>query len=773
MKTIYKIKFITTFLFLFPILFSCDALEQTTVSKFKVEQLSFEDVSSEGADVQIKFISTDVWVAESEVDWIEISDASGKGSEKSQVLPVRVSPNVSTSARVGKVVITSGKISKSVTISQQAGEELPEPEPDPKPDPEPEPEPECVAINTITKDGEYLVKGTVVAAGSTAYILADETGAVLVYDVDHDRRVMEVVMVRGTASRYNNRNTNVYQLIPSETEMLSTDASWSYDPQKIDGAAMGEMLGKTASCIEVEISGTLRIDGKYINIIVEGISNKVSVYYVDAEDYTLFDGKQVTVKGYVTGTYNFLYLLPYSVVENQTSDPDPDPDPEPDPEMDLIEDITSDGIYSVQGTVVAVGSNAYILADNTGAILVYQSGHGRSLKEVVKIDGNAYRYRGYKENVMQLVPSSTQLVSTGASWNYNPQVLTAATLDSMVGQTASCVEVQFEGSAYRSENYINFSVDGAACEASLSYIWADNYDYICSKKVRVKGYVTGTNSYLKVLPYDIEILGSAVTPDPDPEPDPEPEPDNNDPRGKKWMELPAMNDSNLGYYYHDFDMNGNTYRNYSFGWDDSNKVAIWMAYPLCSFYSDKKINRTDEWALDPLLGDASPYPGPGYAGDYDRGHQVPSADRLCCADANKQTFYGTNMTAQSNPFNGGPWGDLEGAVRDFRSDTTYVVTGCYVEDSNEWTTDTNGMRLKVPTAYFKAVLVLNNGTWTGGAYWSAHKNYDPNYNNWAISIDELEQKTGLDLFVNLPEKIGQSAAAAIEAAQPGDFKWWR
>ena len=32
-----------------------------------------------------------------------------------------------------------------------------------------------------------------------------------------------------------------------------------------------------------------------------------------------------------------------------------------------------------------------------------------------------------------------------------------------------------------------------------------------------------------------------------------------DPRKHKWMELPTMDDTNLGYYYHTFSMNGSTY----------------------------------------------------------------------------------------------------------------------------------------------------------------------------------------------------------------------
>ena len=43
-------------------------------------------------------------------------------------------------------------------------------------------------------------------------------------------------------------------------------------------------------------------------------------------------------------------------------------------------------------------------------------------------------------------------------------------------------------------------------------------------------------------------------------------------------------------------------------------------------------------------------------------------------------------------------------------------------------------------------------------------------NSQAMSIDALEQKLGLDFFVNLPAKIGEDAAKKIEASE--DKSWW-
>ena len=42
----------------------------------------------------------------------------------------------------------------------------------------------------------------------------------------------------------------------------------------------------------------------------------------------------------------------------------------------------------------------------------------------------------------------------------------------------------------------------------------------------------------------------------------------------------------------------------------------------------------------------------------------------------------------------------------------------------------------------------------------------------AMTIDELEEMTGYDFFVNLPAKVGQARADEIEAADPSVLRFW-
>ena len=157
---------------------------------------------------------------------------------------------------------------------------------------------------------------------------------------------------------------------------------------------------------------------------------------------------------------------------------------------------------------------------------------------------------------------------------------------------------------------------------------------------------------------------------------------------------------------------------------------------------------------------------------------MPSADRQSNRTANEQTFYGTNIAPQLNGHNTTIWSNLEGRIRSVASkaDTTYVVTGCVVDGATEFSTDTDGKTITIPVAFFKAVLRYKAGdanVWTAAGFYTDHKKYT-NIDLKAVSmtIDELEEKTGLDFFVNLTDKIGADKAADVEAQDPSAFSVW-
>lgn len=282
---------------------------------------------------------------------------------------------------------------------------------------------------------------------------------------------------------------------------------------------------------------------------------------------------------------------------------------------------------------------------------------------------------------------------------------------------------------------------------------------------------------------------SEIKPDPDPTPEPKP-------NETGWLELPSV-PAGTDFFTHSMTIGSVKTRNYSFIWDYDNLVAPWVAYPL-SRWNVGTGSRSDAWGLDPLL-DEDKQPvlhfrgySVGNSGRYDRGHQLPSADRPNIKGADPQknpnamTFYGTNMTPQLNGFNGGIWANLEGKVRSWAkgSDTLYVVTGCVVDypkgETVKYALDNNGKKVTVPTAYYKAVLrYMKNSTvgysgYSACAVWLDHKVYSTKTidSSYSMSVDDLEKRLNIDFFVNLPAKVGEETTARIEAEEPKDVAWW-
>lgn len=247
----------------------------------------------------------------------------------------------------------------------------------------------------------------------------------------------------------------------------------------------------------------------------------------------------------------------------------------------------------------------------------------------------------------------------------------------------------------------------------------------------------------------------------------------------KWMELPATSENDgLVVLHHGMQIGSKAARGYTAYWDKANMVSSWVAYPLTRKLIGYGTRREDAWGLlDPLLDeDEQPKLNMAYKagndGGYTRGHQVPSADRTAYT-VNGKTFYGTNMTPQNATFNEKIWNTLEEKVRTWAkssaTDTLYVVTGCITNGSTSYAYDNASKKVTVPVAYYKAILRLASGKYSACAFYLKHEaNSTSDIKPYAMSVKALEEKTGINFFVNLDSSV----AATVEAEDPTKNNWW-
>lgn len=260
-------------------------------------------------------------------------------------------------------------------------------------------------------------------------------------------------------------------------------------------------------------------------------------------------------------------------------------------------------------------------------------------------------------------------------------------------------------------------------------------------------------------------------------------------------EIPHLNDQNV-YADHYVTMDGVQILNYALEWDNTKRHANWVAFTFDTTTSADNVKRTDAWSVDPKLPAEMQVQESDHKNDgFDKGHLCASEDRVYLKEANEQTFYYSNMSPQLKDFNGGFWRKLETRVQTWgRStadgvyDKVYVTKGGTLNkllknfkgttvNGGTPTTDANGFTihgLACPEYYYMAVLSQKDDVFHAIAFLVPHKEgmtenpSSDELKEYVVSVDKLEEETGIDFFCNLPDVLENEVEAACNL---NDWAW--
>lgn len=202
---------------------------------------------------------------------------------------------------------------------------------------------------------------------------------------------------------------------------------------------------------------------------------------------------------------------------------------------------------------------------------------------------------------------------------------------------------------------------------------------------------------------------------------------------------------------------------YSISYSEQDEQAEWVAYTLTKENLNKPwVKRKDTFLPDSKVKSKSSTPNDYRGSGYDRGHLVPAADMAFSEEAMQETFFMSNISPQSHNFNGGIWRELEELTRNWakKMGKLYVVTGPVLTYEPKGYIGDN--KVAIPAAFFKVLLDLSAPGSKGIGFVIPNEvSFDPLY-KFAVSIDRVEEISGLDFFPDLLEN-------EEEAQLEGDF----
>ena len=269
-----------------------------------------------------------------------------------------------------------------------------------------------------------------------------------------------------------------------------------------------------------------------------------------------------------------------------------------------------------------------------------------------------------------------------------------------------------------------------------------------------------------------QLAGNGSNPVPDPE----------KPSGyASMLEIPALKGGSMNQFItHTTKRNGKDYPTYSLEYSYKYKHSYWIAYRFDNT-TGGNVGRNEAYKPDPELPSQYAAKHNDYTNSgYTRGHLCASSDRQYSKEANQQTFYMSNISPQSgNGFNqsGSAWNTGEDKVQAWgynisrSTDTLYVVKGGTIGEGMIKGYIKN--EIAIPKYFFMAVLFRSGDNYKAIGFYMPHENLkdDPDKKDpkkYLMSIDALEQESGIDFFHNLPDNIENTVEATYNV---NDWQW--
>ncbi len=198
-----------------------------------------------------------------------------------------------------------------------------------------------------------------------------------------------------------------------------------------------------------------------------------------------------------------------------------------------------------------------------------------------------------------------------------------------------------------------------------------------------------------------------------------------------------------------------THAGYTVSYNPEWRIPNWVSYELTRDETEGKLDRSDDFEVDPKVKGVCPSNEDYKRSGYDRGHMAPAADMKWNSTVMKECFYYSNMCPQKHSLNAGRWKTLEEKVRDWAQEDSAIVIVCGPIVDKGYNT-IGKARVAVPQRFFKVILVPFLKKPRAIGFIMKNEKEELPLSSYAVSVDRVEKITGLDFFSALPDDVENS-----------------
>jgi endonuclease G len=204
------------------------------------------------------------------------------------------------------------------------------------------------------------------------------------------------------------------------------------------------------------------------------------------------------------------------------------------------------------------------------------------------------------------------------------------------------------------------------------------------------------------------------------------------------------------------------HEHYTLSFVEGYELASWVAYELTVEEASGSLEYKEKYLEDPLVSTGSAtfrdYKKTGYI----PGQLAPVEDMRFSETAIKESFYLSNIAPQKMAFNKYTWKRINDMIREWVKETGALLIACGPVLADSPFPTFGPSKVSIPSRYYKVVLDMQGRKGMGIVVKNSMSS--GSLKPYSMSIDEVEEITGIDFFHSLEDDLENEIESRFDAS---------